>query len=64
MSNYEKITSMGVEEMAELLATKNAGCFNCKLLPECVSECDKNSDYSFNHCKNKFLKWLESEVEK
>ena len=63
MTKYEKITSMGIEEMAELLANK-AGCFNCRLLSKCVSECDRDSDFSYEHCNNKFLKWLESEVEK
>ncbi len=32
MSNYEKITSMGVEEMAELLATKKCRVFQLQII--------------------------------
>lgn len=53
MTNYEKIKSMSVEEMAEFMY-ENCLCACCPYCDGGLCHCD---------CKDGHKKWLESEVE-
>ena len=55
MTNYERIKSMSIEEMAEMLAWE-VDCYEC---PAAINGCSSD----FNKCAEQQKKWLESEVE-
>ncbi len=60
MTNFEKIKSMSIEEMAVLLADEipHGDCCNCWLYCGCIDTKKLDTD-----CQNAWLEWLESEVE-
>lgn len=52
-TNYDRIKSMSVEEMADLLYNEDTPCSSCKLYDEC--ECTDD-------CKETIKQWLLQEV--
>ena len=54
MTNYEKLRSLGIEEMEEMFC-KDTVCGECTGNDSCVIKCNKYY--------NGFVKWLESEAE-
>ena len=59
MTNYDRIKSMSVDEMGELLAQRNLSC-----MPFC-KECENCNQNTFKYplCIKGIKEWLESEVE-
>lgn len=40
MTNYEKIKSLSLDEMAEEICNTHTDCFECAFKDNCVAECD------------------------
>ena len=58
MTNFEKIKTMSVEEMAEALDNIT----NCSGCPAQGKICSKDYTGNYKHCADVIKKWLESEV--
>ena len=65
MTNYDRIKSMSVEEMAEMLYDESENhytyCDNCQYQSFYAPHCSSNDIES--DCKKAVIKWLESESE-
>ena len=59
MNNFEKIKSMNLNEMAELI--KNGDCGYC-LARDLCKIWTLEEPYTLNECNKAAKKWLESEV--
>lgn len=57
MTNFERIKSMSIEEMAVLLADEipHGDCYSCKL------DCCRIAERLDNSCQDAWLEWLEKE---
>ncbi len=60
MTNYEKITTMSLEEMAETFVDA-VTCENCPFINECPVEWNNSNCYQ--ECEEYIKTWLESEVD-
>ena len=52
-TNYDRIKSMSLEEMADLLYNEDLPCISCMLYDECEGT---------DNCKEKIKQWLLQEV--
>ena len=55
MTNYDRIKSISVEEMAELLYNEDLPCISCMAYDECEGT---------DNCKETIKQWLLQEVSK
>lgn len=65
-TNFDRIHSMSVEELAELLyqfENLSDKLKFCKNEPECEELLDEGKTISDNMCKKCLVEWLQSEVE-
>ena len=64
MTNFERIKSMSVEQLAKLLIDTNNGDFIVNIC-DCMycDECNEESVKCSGRCDKAIIKWLESEVE-
>ena len=61
MTNYEKIKSMGVEEMARAICDSRPTCSRCPAVKACTGLFDKYGK-NVNEYRG-VLEWLESEAD-
>lgn len=63
MTNYERIKSMSVEQLAELLSDANDGDFMVNICDSMYcDECNEESVKCSGQCDKAIINWLESEV--
>lgn len=62
MTNFEKIKSMSLDEIAYTMSPAITDCYRCPIYEFCKIHINDVS-HKFNTCVNMWEKWLKSEVE-